>query len=62
MNRTPASMEYVPAIETTKLYGKKMLEYTKKELAALIIWLFEKHEKDTKEHHRQLRFITSLRK
>lgn len=62
MSRTPGSMEYTPLIETTLLYGKKILEYTKEELAALIIHLFKQREGDLEEKNRQIRFIMSLKK
>lgn len=58
----PAAMKYSPAIEYITLFGKNILSFTKKELAAYIVFLIRRHEEMLAEKNRQTQKIISLRR
>jgi hypothetical protein len=49
-------------VEDTNLYGKLILNYSKKELAAYIIWQNKEAEKRIEEKHEQLRIFRKRHK
>lgn len=59
----PASMtNNLGEVEGHMLYGKKIMDYTKEELAAFIIHQNEQHIDMVEEKNKQIQNIISLRK
>ena len=59
----PASIaNNLSKVETCMLYGKKITDYSKEELAAFIIHQMEQQEKMWKEKARQFQNLISIRK
>lgn len=62
MRKIPYVMDYLPEMEKTTLFGKDILSYKKKELAAYIIFLVKNYNEMLDEKNRQIRNIISLRR
>jgi len=59
----PASIKNnLSRVKTCMLYGKKIMDYNKEELAAFIIHQMEQQEKMWEEKARQFQNIISIRK
>ncbi len=49
-------------LEGMTIFGLPAKKFTKRDLLCVILFLLKKEKKDMEEHHRQLDFITSLRR
>ena len=52
---------YLSDIERSRLYGKPILDYSKEELAAYIMWMNEDVLDRMEEKHRQFKMLRGVR-
>ena len=62
MRKVPYAMDWTPEMEYTTLWGKPILSFTKKQLAAYVAFLCKRHLEILEEKNRQIRNIVNLRR
>ena len=48
-------------VDKTLLFGRPLMEFSKKQLGAIIVYCFKKEEEQRKEKARQMRVLTGIK-
>lgn len=62
MRKIPYAMDWTPEVDGVTLFGIPILKFTKKQLAAYIVYLHNQHIKSLEEKNRQIGNIINLRR
>ncbi len=60
--KIPFALQWTPETEYTTLFGKPILSFTKKELAAYVVFLIKKYDEICERKNKQIGKILFLRK